>query len=432
MSNVETMLISKVLETGDYTPISDNQISLRYFTGKNRKAMKFIQDFMLKYGKVPSKAEFKRKNPGYILAEAEESAEYYCDEVRNKKRHNTIVESMEKASEMIHVLETEGAYKLLQSMINEIEMNMTKSDRVEVNKNTNQRLELYKERSKSGGITGIPTGIDRLDIITTGFNKEELIILIAFTGMGKTWFEAICAVAMAKMGYRVLFFTTEMSSNAIMKRIDAVWCNLNYTRFNQGKLTSQEYKRFETYLADLEGDEESNLIVEQINIGVSEISAKIDQHKPDMVFVDGAYLLEDESEGEDDWRAQVRIFRGLKRIARAKKVPVFASTQSKTEKANLSSIAFASHIRADADIILGLQQDEEMKQDKEIAVVPLKLREGEINSRILMNWKFSEPNGMDYSTLYAEGADGRRANTDIQSDGEQTERDVNEAIMVVE
>lgn len=432
MSNVESMLISKVLETGDYAPISDNQITLKYFTGRNRKAMKFIQDFMLNYGKVPSVAEFKRKNAGYEILKVEENINYYCDEVRNKMRHNTLVDSMEKASEMIGVLDTEKAYRELQSMINMVENYMTKSDRVEVNKNTNQRLELYMERSKSGGITGIPTGIDRLDKITTGFNKEELIILIAFTGLGKTWFEAICAVAMAKMGYRVLFFTTEMSSNAIMKRIDAVWCNLNYTRFNRGQLNAQEFTRFEQYLADLEGDEETNLIVEQINVGVSEISAKIDQHQPDMVFVDGAYLLEDESEGEDDWRAQVRIFRGLKRIARAKKVPVFASTQSKSEKANLSSIAFASHIKADADIILGLQQDEEMRQDREIAVVPLKLREGEINSRILMNWKFSEPDGMNYSTLYAEGADGRRADADMTTEGERTERDVNEAIMVVD
>lgn len=432
MSNVETMLISKVIETGDYTPVSDNQISLKYFTGKNRKAMKFIQDFMMNYGKVPSKDEFVRKNPGYDLLEVPESAHYYCDEVRNKMRHNTIVDSIEKASEMIHVLDTEKAYRELQTMINNIENYMTKSDRVEVNKNTNKRLEAYKKRAKSGGITGIPTGIDRLDKITTGFNKEELIILIAFTGMGKTWFEAICAVAMAKMGYKVLFFTTEMSSDAIMKRIDAVWCNLNYTRFNRGQLTPQELTRFEQYLENLEGDEESNLIVEQVNIGVSEISAKIDQHQPDMVFVDGAYLLEDEAEGEDDWRAQVRIFRGLKRIARAKKIPLFASTQSKSEKANLSSIAFASHIKADADIILGLQQDEEMRQDKEIAVVPLKLREGEINSRILMNWKFSEPDGMNYSTLYAEGADGRRADNDIHNEGEKTERNVNEAIMVVD
>ena len=432
MSNVETSLISKLIVTGDYTPISDNQITLRYFTGRNRKAMKFILDFMQKYGKVPSRIEFRRKFPEFKFAKAEETTDYYCDEVRNKLRHNTIVDTIEEVSDMIHTLDTENAYKALVEMVNRIEISMTKSDRVEINKNTQRRMELYKERAKSGGITGIPTGIDRLDRITTGFNKEELIILIAFTGLGKTWFEAICAVMMAKAGYKVLFFTTEMSSDAIMKRVDAVWCNLNYTRFNRGQLRPEELSRYEEYLEEAEGNEDFNLVIEQVHMGVTEISAKIDQHNPDMVFVDGAYLLEDEAEGEDDWRAQVRIFRGLKKIARAKKVPVFASTQSKTEKANLSSIAFASHIKADADIILGLQQDEEMREDREIAVVPLKLREGEINSRIMMNWKFSEPNGMNYSTIYAEGADGRRLDNDIKSPDEVVERDVNEAVMVID
>lgn len=237
---------------------------------------------------------------------------------------------------------------------------------------------------------------------------------------------------MARAGYRVLFFTTEMSSSAITRRIDAVWCNLNYYRFTRGRLTPQELMRYENYLQEMEGNDKFNLIVEQVNMGVTEISSKIDQHKPDMVFVDGAYLLEDEAEGEDDWRAQVRIFRGLKRIARAKKIPVFASTQSKTEKANLSSIAFASHIKADADVILGLSQDEEMRHDKEVGVIPLKVREGEANSRILMNWKFSEPNGMDYSTIYAEGADGKRADFDTPDEDIESQRDVTTGVMVLE
>lgn len=234
---------------------------------------------------------------------------------------------------------------------------------------------------------------------------------------------------MAKNGYKVLFFTTEMSSKAITRRIDAVWCKLNYTRFTKGKLMPDEFARFEKYLDEIEGDENSNLIVEQVNIGVSEISSKIDMHKPDMVFVDGAYLLEDETDGEDDWRAQVRIFRGLKRIARAKKVPIFASTQSKSEKANLSTIAFASHIRADADVILGLEQDEEMREDKEIAIKPLKTREAESNGRVLLNWDF---NKMDYSTIYMEDDEGRRSENDYKNKGEKVKRDVTESVMIID
>ena len=434
MSNIENQLISKLLHEGDYTPLSDNQITLRYFKGSHKKALKYIQDFMLKYGKVPSKKVFAKKFPDYkILVDVAESMDYYCDEVRTKVKHNEIVDSMEEASELLANLDTEEAFRILTSLIVKVENEYTKSDRVIINKDTNRRMELYNERAKSGGVTGLSTGIDRLDYILSGFNKEELIILIAFTGSGKTWLEAILAVLMAKLGYRVLFFTTEMSSDAITRRIDAVWCNLNYTRFTKGRLKPDELKRFEDYLDMLEGNEDFNLIVEQVNIGVSEISAKIDQHKPDMVFVDGAYLLEDESEGEDDWRAQVRIFRGLKRIARAKKVPIFASTQSKSEKANLSSIAFASHIRADADVIMGMQFDEEMKADREMALAFLKLREAETNSRILFNWKFSEPNGMDFSTIYAEGENGRRADADLESDEEQeVERDVKEAVMVID
>ena len=186
MSNIEQQMISKVIELGDYTSISENQITLRYVNGKHKRALRFIQDFMLKYGKVPSKQVFKKKFPDYtLLKDISESLDYYCDEVRMKVKHNEIADSIEDVSELIGNLETEEAFKLLVSLVNKVTNDFTKSDRVELNKNTKRRKEQYLERSKSGGVTGLPSGIDRLDQILSGFNDEELIILIAYTSMGK-------------------------------------------------------------------------------------------------------------------------------------------------------------------------------------------------------------------------------------------------------
>lgn len=184
-SNVENLLISKIIEEGDYTPVSDNQITGKYLTGKHRKALQFIQKFMLKYGKVPSEEVFSRKMPNYELVETSESMDYYCDEVRNKSQHNEIVDTIESITELIGELETEKVVMELSQLLSKITSDFTKTDRVELNKNTKSRLDDYHERAKSGGVTGIPSGIDRLDHVTSGFNDEELIILIAFTSMGK-------------------------------------------------------------------------------------------------------------------------------------------------------------------------------------------------------------------------------------------------------
>jgi hypothetical protein len=193
-----------------------------------------------------------------------------------------------------------------------------------------------------------------------------------------------------------------MATKMIIRRIDAIWCKLSYSRFLDGKLTADEFKRLEKYYASIEGDVDSNLIIEQATGGVANVGAKIDQHQPEMVMVDGAYLLEDDDSGEDNWQALVRVFRGLHRLCLTKKIPMLASTQSNEQKASLGAISFAKHIRADCDVIMALEQDEEMYADKEIAIKLLKMREGEIPGRILMEWDFKE---MKYGTIYMESND---------------------------
>ena len=398
--NVEVALLSKLLQSGEFSTVIDKQISQKYFSGKYKKAFKFIQDHQLKYGSIPSRQIFQKKFRDIDLIEdVEESIDYWCDELRNKKKHNLIVDNMEKIAEKINELDTEEAYSQIKRLVLQIENEIIISDRLEINKATQKRLDSYMRRSKSGGIVGIPTGFKRLDYILKGFNPGELITLLGYTGTGKTWMEVIWAVNQAKMGYRVLFMTTEMSTELIMRRIDAVWNKFSYTKFRDGRLSLEELKKYEKYLAEMEGNEDFNLIVEQATGGISQVAAKIDQHKPDVVYIDGAYLLEDEEKGEDDWRGLVRIWRGLHRLVLLKKVPIVASTQSKEKRITLSSISFAKAISNDSDVVLALEQDEQQFYDREIRLVSLKIREGELGGAIILNWDF---NRMDWSEIYSE------------------------------
>jgi replicative DNA helicase len=418
--NAETGLISKIIETGDFTIPTDMQITQRYFTGRNKKAFKVIQQHVLKYGNVPSAEVFKKNLPNYKLEDnAEEGLRYYCDEVRNKLKHNTIVDTVEEISDHIEGLETEEAYELIKQLVIKVENEVILSDRVEVNKNTKSRLEDYHERARSGGMTGIPSGIDRLDYVLKGYNAGELIALLGYTGTGKSWWKLIQAVYQAKQGYKVLFFTTEMSTRMVIRRIDALWCKLSYSRFRNGNLTPQELAKYEKYLDSIEGDTDSSLIVEQATGGISQIGAKIDQHKPDIVYIDGAYLLQDEESGDDDWRALVRVFRGLHRLALNKDLPIVASTQSKDRKVSLETISFAKAISNDCDVVCAIEQDDEMKADREIKTKFLKIREGSIPGNIIMEWDFHE---MRYGTIYLEGENGNQVKDDIKS--EDTEKEV--------
>ncbi|MMZ46500.1 Replicative DNA helicase [compost metagenome] len=413
--NVETALIKKLIETGDYATVTDKQISDRYFNGVNKRAFKFIREHVTNYGKVPDRKTFKKHFPSYPMPEEipDEKIQYFCDQVREKKKHNLIVDSLEDAAADIEDLKSEEAYIKLKRLILKVENEVILSDKVVVNRDTKKRLEDYEKRAKSGGMTGIPYGIDRLDYATKGANKGELTTILGYTGTGKSWFEIICAVYQAKQGYKVLFFTTEMSTKMVARRVDAVWAVLNYTRFRDGRLHKEEYQRYVEYLEAREREEEETIIIEQATGGVSQIAAKIDQYDPDMVYVDGAYLLADEESEEDDWRSLVHIWRGLHRIVLQKDIPMCVSTQSKEKKISLSAISFAKAIAADCDVIIGLEQDEQMREDKEMRVSFHKMREGAVPSPFIMNWDFDK---MDYTTIYGEGKDEFREEQEKQAD----------------
>lgn len=402
--NVEQGFITEILVSKDLTSVIDNQIGLKFLNGDNRKAFKFIRDHSAKYGKVPSIRVFRKKFPKFNLykvdgvVQTQEDIQYWCDALRNKFKHNLMVTSLEDIYKNMEDLNTEEAYSIFKSTVQKIESDVIFSGRISATKDTNRRWEDYLRRQKSGGMTGLPTGIDHLDKITGGLNKEELICVMGFTGVGKSWFLIIIGVYLEKMGYKVLFFTTEMSKELVMRRHDAVYNGLNYTDFKAGQLKPDQQKKYKKYLEDAEGQPE-NFIVEQVVDGVPQINAKIDSDKPDIVLVDGAYLMADE-DSEDNWIGTVKVFRGLHQTALNKHLPIVATTQSKDEVgATLKSLQFAKAIAQDCDIVSVLEQDEQMRNDREIRWKPLKLREGDLLKSVYLNWDFNE---MNYNSIYAE------------------------------
>lgn len=406
---IEQGMITELLASRNITTVVDNCITSNYFTGKYKRAFSFILDHQNQYGQIPTIETFQKKFKDIELATHKdvigtgENIQYWCDEVRNKKKHNTIAENLDEVIDLLNEdKDTEGAYEVLKRTVLKVENELILSDRIKINENTNKRWEDYKKRQVSGGITGLPTGIDLFDKLTGGLNKGELTTFMAYTGVGKSWMQVIIAVEMAKAGYKVLFFTTEMSTNMVFRRIDAVWNKFNYSLFKKGQMHTKEEKQYQKYLEEManKSDEEIMLIVEQATSGVSQISAKIDQYQPDVVLVDGGYLLADEEGEDDNWMSMVRIWRGLHRLCLSKNIPIVVSTQSKDESnANLKSVNFSKAIAQDTDIFFVLEQDEQDKNDKEAQIRFLKLREGDMLSIIRLNWDFDK---MDYSCLFKE------------------------------
>jgi hypothetical protein len=349
-ANVEQGFITQLLINRDIKEANDKEISPKFFSGKYKQAFKYIAEHCLKYGKVPSMGAFKRRFPSFEFATledgtvgTEEDMNYWCDELRQKKKHNTIADATEDILEKVNELDTDGAFKVMKNTVLKVENEIILADRVYINKNTQKRKEDYLKRQRSGGMTGIPTYIQEYDLITGGMNKEELTGTMGFTGIGKTWEILIKAVNQAKHGYRIFVGTTEMSTDMMMRRVDALWCGLNYTKFRKGQLEPDQQKRYFKYLDEDAPKLGDILIVEHVD-DVVQFSSKVDEYKPDVAYIDGAYIMQNEDD-EDDWKSVRNVVRGLHQICLNKHIPVEFTTQSKEEVGNnLKTIAFSKAV----------------------------------------------------------------------------------------
>ena len=126
---------------------------------------------------------------------------------------------------------------------------------------------------------------------------------------------------------------------------------------------------------------------------VSMLAAKIDDlGRPDLVVVDGIYLMIDELTGESSTpQSLTNITRSLKRLAQQIERPIFCTTQAlqwkmKKTRLNSQSAGYSSSIVQDSDVVLGLERVDEEIDEARILRVLMSRNCGPVEA--LLRWDF--------------------------------------------
>jgi RecA-family ATPase len=184
------------------------------------------------------------------------------------------------------------------------------------------------------------------------------------------------AINIHRQGKIPMFQSFEMNNHEQQQRHDAMRANISHGRLRRGKLLPAEEARYIDILNEMEKEHSFHLVDAVNGITVSALAAKIEQAKPDIVFVDGVYLMLDEVTGEMNTpQAITNITRALKRLAQKINKPVIITTQTllwkmRAGKVTADSIGYSSSFFQDSDVILGLEpieEDEELRNLKVVA-----------------------------------------------------------------
>ena len=106
-------------------------------------------------------------------------------------------------------------------------------------KKTFQHLSDIKSQNK--GITGIPSHYKKLDGMTSGFQKGDLVVLAARPSMGKTAFALSLCLSAANSGFKVGFFSLEMSAEQLTLRLLSMQAGIAHHNIRNATITSDEW-----------------------------------------------------------------------------------------------------------------------------------------------------------------------------------------------
>lgn len=262
---------------------------------------------------------------------------------------------------------------------------------------------LEELRTKTDGLTGVPTGFTGLDRITGGWQKQDLVIIAARPAMGKTAFVLTCARnATVDFQKPTVVFSLEMSSVQLVNRLISGEAEIEQEKIRKGNLQEWEWQQLHSKIGRL--TEAPLLIDDTPALNIFEFRAKCrrlkSQYDIQLVIVDYLQLMHGKGEGGKGGGNREQeigsISRALKSVAKELDVPVLALSQLSRavesrpglqgKRPMLSDLRESGSIEQDADMVLflyrpeyyGITEDEQGRSQAGIGeVIIAKHRNGE-------------------------------------------------------
>jgi replicative DNA helicase len=235
---------------------------------------------------------------------------------------------------------------------------------------------INKSRDSHSTLTGLDTGFIRVNEMTSGLQRKDLVILAARPSMGKTSLGInICAHAALRNGKKVAVFSLEMAAEQLVRRLLSAEARVDQKRISGGYLAKSDWPKLE--MAGQALREMDLWIDDTPGITALELSAKArrlkQEHGLDLVMVDYMQLMSGGGRFSSRNEEVSAISRSLKGVAKELDVPVLVLSQLSRQperrggdhRPQLSDLRESGSIEQDADVVMFIVRPSVYDRDAE-------------------------------------------------------------------
>jgi KaiC/GvpD/RAD55 family RecA-like ATPase len=369
----EYRLVSKVIYDREIIPVLERGIKDDWIVDDDlRRVWKFIREHYTNYREVPTAIAVTDNFPNFKTLKVEDSLDYLIDKMVEFRRRSITRNGVENVVEKLNHNDHESALMEMGKAIALVnEQGVIGTTHIDITKDPDKFWEQY-EAVQSSKLLGVPTGFEKIDEATAGLQGGQLVTLIAPPKTGKSQIGLRMAANVHAAGLTPMFQSFEMNNHEQTQRYLSMSAHISNSRLRRGKLQNAEEDRLINLIDNLKEQHPFHFVDAINGLTIDSLLAKAEQLKPDVLFVDGVYLMLDQVTGDANTpQALTNITRGLKRVAQKLDIPIIITTQTllwkmKGGKVSADSIGYSSSFFQDSDVILGLEPVEE---DDEIRIL---------------------------------------------------------------
>jgi replicative DNA helicase len=396
--NAERTLVTLVAQTGRVQDTVAAGVESQHFAAADCRALfDFCLEHSQKWGQPASFKVVKASHPaqGFEFEPTHDAFEFVLNRfIGDVKRRHALVALEEIATYLddpqadmtrVDELMVEAATRTSQ---------LVPGARVGSFKAMKQRIAEYNVSKERGSWKGIQMGIPEFDELTLGIQPHEFVSVAGWQGTGKSTLLSYMTWHAYLQGATPLIFSLEMEAAALMRKYDLLAMNwqrdlheaVDSISLKGGGMTDKDLARWEAQAKLAEQAVPDIWIVDDIGRPTLErVWSEISRRKPGIVGVDYVSLMEPPGRASESiWQDLTRLTRGLKIMARTLKVPIIGLSQTNIEGAaqgaRLENIAYSRSLGQDSDLVLGLHQTEDMRQQKQMELRMLKNRDGRVTN----------------------------------------------------
>lgn len=419
--------IAAVIANGSVGNLLSHGPVKHLFKGEEAKLWDYFDKHVKKFGTVPD-FDLLKADTGYDFMAQPQPAEFYLERARDNHVQLSLMEAFQSTHDKF--LKTgpgllpnpTAGLASLASVVSALTVQNMGAQVLDYRESQGMILQAFNAKLLNGDNQGLMFGWPTLDGMTGGLGIGDMINVAGRPGAGKTWWLLWAAMCMWNAQNKtVLFISGEIKPLPIMQRLFAIHAQLPIKGVMGGQLSTAQKKQMTTVMKETEkGLIPFHVVDANLTATVDEVYALTCQLKPDVVFIDGAYLLGHPTERDMYKRVAENAVSIKKRIADL--APTICSwqfarpkDQGSTKKGpgkkaqTMDEFGSTDAIAQLSSLAIGIMEDDSIETIRSRKVSILKGRQGEEGS-FQVKWDFEWTT--DFSEIVEAG--GNKADYHLQ------------------